>query len=313
MASAECTLVRRRRAAAAIGALLALTGFTPDARAAGGLGLRRRLDAMRERLDDWPQLARYRAENAALPRPAPGEARVVFIGDSITDYWGREAGVFFPGRPYLNRGIAGQTTPQILLRLRPDALALQPRAIVVLAGTNDLAANAGATHLAQARDNLATMTHLARAAGVRVVMASLLPVHDHAQAMSATRAPREIVAMNRWIEAHMRRERGTYLDYHGPMVGADGMLRRELSDDGLHPNAAGYAVMQPLAQRQAPQAQASASAQIERAQLAAMAASSSFGAAERPPEPGTVLKVFSAAEYAWTLATCTVRRSSTKL
>lgn len=246
---AERALANRRRAAAIIGALLGLAGIVGRAGAAESRGVARRFDEMRQRLDDWPQLARYRAENAALPRPKPGEQRVVFIGDSITEGWGREAGEFFPGRPYVNRGIAGQTTAQILLRLRPDALALLPRAIVVLAGTNDLAGDAAPTSLAQIEANLAAMTHLARAAGVRVVMASLLPVHDHAVPASVARPPQRIVALNGWIERHMRRERGTYLDYHGAMVDAGGMLRRELSDDGVHPNAAGYVVMQPLAQR----------------------------------------------------------------
>jgi lysophospholipase L1-like esterase len=230
-------------------AAVALLGLVGGASRAESSGLRRRLDEAANRLADWPQLARYHSDNAALPRPRPGEARVVFIGDSITDYWGRETGEFFPGKPYVNRGIAGQTTEQVVLRMRPDALALQPRAVVILAGTNDLAAGPRTANLAQIAANLTTMVQLCRAANVKVVMASLLPVHDHANAVSATRPPQKIIELNHWIRDCMRDRGGTYLDYHSAMTARDGMLRRELSADGLHPNEAGYAIMQPLAQQ----------------------------------------------------------------
>ena len=134
-----------------------------------------RLRLYEERLADWPQLAHYRESNAQIGAPAPGEARVVFLGDSITEGWPRRAGGFFPGMPYVNRGIFGQTTPQILLRFRADVIALKPRAVVILAGSNDLAGKTGTSSLAMIEDNLASMTELAQANGIKVVLASLLP------------------------------------------------------------------------------------------------------------------------------------------
>ena len=211
--------------------------------------LRERLAALLAQHADWPQRARYHAENAALPPPRPGEERVVFLGDSITDAWGRWAGAFFPGKPYVNRGISGQTTPQMLLRFRPDVIALRPRAVVILAGTNDLAGNTGPTTLADIEGNLRSMVELARAHRIRVVLSSVLPVHDQVGPVSASRPPAQILALNAWMRGYAQQHGLVYLDYHAAMAGPDGALRRELSDDGLHPNAAGYAVMEPLAQR----------------------------------------------------------------
>ena len=127
-------------------------------------------------LDDWADLARYRQGNASLPAPAPGEDRVVFMGDSITDFWGREYGHFFPGKPFVNRGISGQTTPQMLIRFRPDVIALKPKAVVILAGTNDIAGNTGPETLVQIEDNLTSMAQLAQANGIKVILASVMPV-----------------------------------------------------------------------------------------------------------------------------------------
>ena len=208
-----------------------------------------RMQAMQDRLDDWPQLARYRADNARLEPPRPAEARVVFMGDSITDLWGREVGEFFPGKPWVNRGISGQTTPQMLLRMRPDVIALRPRVVVILAGTNDLAGNTGESSLPEIEGHLTSMAELAHANGIRVVFASLLPVHDAAHPVSATRPHAQIVALNTWIKTYAKHHGLVYLDYHTAMARPDGSLERALSDDGLHPNAAGYKVMQPLAQR----------------------------------------------------------------
>ena len=130
---------------------------------------------MDQMLQDWPDLARYRAANANLAAPAPGENRVVFMGDSITDAWGHPTGVFFPGEPYINRGISGQTTPQMLIRFWPDVIALQPKVVVILAGTNDIAGNTGPSTPEMIQDNLMAMADLAKANGIRVVLASILP------------------------------------------------------------------------------------------------------------------------------------------
>jgi lysophospholipase L1-like esterase len=203
-----------------------------------------------QRLNDWPSLARFAKDNAAHPPPKPGEKRVVFFGDSITDFWGRSVGDFFPGKGYINRGISGQTTPQMLVRFRADVIALKPKVVVILAGTNDISGNTGASTLGMIEDNLSSMTELARANGIRVVVATLLPVNDYVDAsQSARRPPRDIVALNEWIRGYAAREHLVLLDYYPAMVDTSAALRKELSDDGLHPNVEGYAVMAPLAQR----------------------------------------------------------------
>lgn len=207
-----------------------------------------------KRLADWPQLARYRDANAALAAPKRDEARVVFMGDSITDFWGRDE-PFFPGKPYVNRGISAQTTAQMLVRFRPDVIALQPRAVVILAGTNDIVGNTGPATLGMIEDNLASMSELARANHIKVVLASVTPVNDYAHAdMTSGRPPTKILALNAWIKAYAQREHLVYLDYYPALLDDQHALRKDFSDDGLHPNAAGYAVMAPLAQRAIEQA-----------------------------------------------------------
>lgn len=203
-----------------------------------------------QRLNDWPLLARFAQDNATYPAPKPGEKRVVFFGDSITDFWGRPVGEFFPGKGYINRGISGQTTPQMLVRFRADVIALKPAVVVILAGTNDIAGNTGASTLAMIEDNLSSMTELARVHGIRVVIASLLPVSNYVDGQQTLRRPpAAILALNAWIRGYAAREHLSLLDYYPLMVDEHGALKRELSDDGLHPNAQGYAVMAPLAQR----------------------------------------------------------------
>jgi lysophospholipase L1-like esterase len=208
------------------------------------------------RLRDWPQLARYRSENAALPAPAPGEPRVVFMGDSITDNWARHA-PFFPGKPYVNRGISGQTTPQMLVRFRPDVVALQPKAVVILAGTNDIGGNTGPMSNEEIQANLASMADLAATHGIRVVLASILPVHDLRVVppgdvqprMTVRRPPARIAAVNDWMKLFAAEKGHVYLDYFQATVDEAGRLRKELSEDGLHPNTRGYEVMAPLAEK----------------------------------------------------------------
>src|SRR5882672_7256224 len=219
--------------------------------------LRKRVKVMERRLRDWPELSRYREANAALVATAKVEKRVVFLGDSITDFWSRPAsGGFFPGKAYINRGVDGQTSPQMLIRFKADVIALQPKVIVILAGTNDIAGNTGPTTLEQIADNLSSMADLARAHGVRVVLASVLPVSDYGHRadgrnliQTERRSPDRIVKLNSWIRQYASENGYTYLDYFSVMADQSGKLRRDLSEDGLHPNARGYAVMAPLAEQ----------------------------------------------------------------
>ncbi len=201
-------------------------------------------------LQDWPNLARYRDENAKLNPPMDGEKRVVFMGDSITDGWGRSQGSkFFPGKPYVNRGISGQTTPQMLIRFRPDVIALQPKAVVILAGTNDLAGNTGPQTLDAIEGNLQSMAELAKANHIRIVLASVMPVCDYIKPQTQQRPPQKILALNAWIKDYCAKNGCVYLDYYSAMADESGMFKRELTYDGLHPNNAGYEVMAPLAQK----------------------------------------------------------------
>ncbi len=199
-------------------------------------------------LQDWPNLARYRADNEKLTAPAAGEKRVVFMGDSITDAWGRRGGTFFPGKPYVNRGISGQTTPQMLIRFRPDVIALKPAAVVILAGTNDIAGNTGPMTLEMIQDNIASMVQLAKANGIKVVLSSVMPVCDYHRPQMARRPPEKIIALNKWIAEYAAKQGAVYLDYYSFMLDDAKLLRKEITGDGLHPNDAGYAIMEPLAQ-----------------------------------------------------------------
>ena len=198
-------------------------------------------------LTDFGDLARYQQANAELGAPAPGEKRVVFMGDSITDAWGHPVGVFFPGKPYINRGISGQTTPQMLVRFWPDVIALQPKVVVILAGTNDIAGNTGPTTPTSIEDNLMAMADLARANGIRVVMASILPAAAYPW-MPGIDPRAEISAINKWMRDYCEKKHYVYLDYYSAMVNSDQGTKKELTIDGVHPNAAGYAVMSPLAE-----------------------------------------------------------------
>ncbi len=158
-------------------------------------------------LQDWANLSRYREDNAKLSPPAPGEDRVVFMGDSITDAWGRTHGKFFPGKPYVNRGISGQTTPQMLIRFRPDVIALKPKAVLILAGTNDIAGNTGPETLEEIEGNLASMAQLAQANGIRVILASVMPVSDYIRPQTDRHPPEKIIALNGWIRDYCAKER----------------------------------------------------------------------------------------------------------
>ena len=196
--------------------------------------------------NDWANFERYRDANAALPAPAAGEARVVFMGNSITDGWARFFPTQFPGKPYVGRGIGGQTTPQMLVRFRADVVALHPRVVVILAGTNDIAGNTGPSTLEMIEDNLTSMSEIAMANGIRVVLSSILPVYDYPWKPGLVPAPK-IIAVNAWMKVYAARVGATYLDYHSVMADERQGLPRSLSMDGVHPTEAGYKVMAPLA------------------------------------------------------------------
>ncbi|HJZ65415.1 MAG TPA: SGNH/GDSL hydrolase family protein [Candidatus Acidoferrum sp.] len=217
---------------------------------------RNQITRMENTLKDWPNLARYREENTKIAPPAKDENRVVFMGDSITDFWAQpQMAPFFPGKPYIGRGISGQTTPQMLLRFRPDVIALQPRAVVILAGTNDIAGNTGPMSLEDVEGNLASMSEFARSHGTKVILSSVLPVYDGGHnrdgkevIMTDRRLPEKILALNGWIKKYSADNNIIYLDYFSAMVDDKGFLKRDLSEDGLHPNKKGYDVMAPLAE-----------------------------------------------------------------
>jgi acyl-CoA thioesterase I len=196
-------------------------------------------------LTDFPALARFREEDAKLGPPTPGQNRVVFMGDSITEGWHLDQS--FPGKTYINRGISGQTTPQMLLRFRQDVIALQPKVVVILAGTNDIAGNTGPETLGQVEDNLASMADLAHANGIGVVLCSILPAFDYPWQPGLTPAPK-IDELNRWIKRYAADKDYVYVDYHSAMKDSRDGLPPSLSKDGVHPLAAGYALMAPLAQ-----------------------------------------------------------------
>lgn len=216
-----------------------------------------KLTSAQKTLDDWPNLNRYREANTKVVPPEKKETRVVFMGDSITDAWVRpEYGGFFPGKPYIDRGISGQTTPQMLVRFRPDVIALQPKAVVILAGTNDLAGNTGPMPVSAIEDNLVSMAELASTNKIHVVLASVLPVSNYGHDrtgnpidMRTKRPPEKILEFNAWIKKFASANGYVYLDYFSATVDDQGLLKRDLSEDGLHPNAKGYSVMAPLAEQ----------------------------------------------------------------
>ncbi len=222
---------------------------TPPGGDAGAAKLTAELQRARRTLDDWPNLARYAEANTKLSSPAPGEHRVVFMGDSITDAWIRLSPKFFTDHLYVDRGISGQTTPQMLIRFQPDVIALKPEVVVILAGTNDIAGNTGPMTLEQIEDNLRSMAELAKVHGIHAVLSSVMPVTDAIRPQTERRPPEKIIALNAWIKDYCARNGLVYLDYYSALLDDKAMFKKELTLDGLHPNAAGYAVMEPLAEK----------------------------------------------------------------
>jgi acyl-CoA thioesterase-1 len=222
--------------------------------------------SLADQLQDWNQLGRYHQANEQLKRQPAVPQRVVFMGDSITDLWRLDQ--YFPGKPYVNRGIGGQTTAQMLVRMYPDVINLKPAVMVLLAGTNDIARNTGPMTAEMIQQNLMAMTELAQHHGIKVILSSLLPVSDYpflkqqsGQALPASapgpvaqarakmtdgRPPAEILKLNAWIKEYAGRVKATYVDYYTPLVDEKGWLKDAYSADGLHPNAEGYKVMAPI-------------------------------------------------------------------
>jgi lysophospholipase L1-like esterase len=215
--------------------------------------LERRLESHRRLLTDWAGLIRYGSENTELPAPKLGADRVVFLGDEITENWSRESAQFFPGKPYLNRGIAGQTTPQMLVRFRQDVIALKPKVVVIQAGMNDIASLTGPITQGMFAENIMSIVELAKANNIRVVLASLTPVCDCYTKQTTLRPQGKIIGMNGWLKEYAAQSGSVYLNYYSAM--AEGRnLKKELTGDGLLPNDAGYAVMAPLAEQAIAQA-----------------------------------------------------------
>jgi lysophospholipase L1-like esterase len=210
--------------------------------------------AQQEQLaNDWPNLARYRDANRDLPPVSASESRVVFMGDSITELWDRDSGKFFASKGYLGRGIGGQTTPQMLVRFQQDVVALKPKVVVINAGTNDIAGNTGPSSVEMIEDNLKSMTQIAAANGIHVVLASVTPAYDYPWKRGLEPAEK-VVVLNSWMKDYCTKAGCVYADYFTPMADEKHGMKEGLSRDGIHPTPAGYAIMAPIAERAIAQA-----------------------------------------------------------
>lgn len=226
---------------------VALWGQVPAASAPSSTDMAKEIATMQAKLADWPQLEHYRAANAALPLIVAGEQRVVFIGASVAEYWGKRGGAFFPGKPYINRGISGQTSAQMVVRFRQDVINLHPAAVVVLEGTNDVAGNTGPMTPEMSEDNWRSMAELAKANGIRVIFTSITPSTDFPWHRGLHPAEK-IRALNVWLKKYCASHSLTYVDFYPVLANAEGGMKAEFTVDGVHPNAKGYEVMDPLVQ-----------------------------------------------------------------
>jgi lysophospholipase L1-like esterase len=197
--------------------------------------------------NDWANLNRYREDNAKIGLPAIGEARVVFMGNSITDFWIRFSPEFFTGKPYIDRGISGQTTPQMLIRFRQDVINLKPKVVVILAGINDINGNTGPSTLEMIEDNIASMAEIAQANGIHVALSSVLPC-DSIYSRPDLHPAERVVQLNEWIKKYASDKGCGYIDYFSSLTDGKNGLKKEYTNDGLHPNKEGYLVMEPLAE-----------------------------------------------------------------
>jgi acyl-CoA thioesterase I len=209
--------------------------------------------SLADQLQDWNQLGRYHQANQQLKKQPADAKRVVFMGDSITDLWRLDE--YFPGKGYVNRGIGGQTTPQMLVRMYPDVIDLKPAVMILLAGTNDIARNTGPMTSEMIQENIMAMTELAQHHGIKVILCSILPVSDYPflrqqnpprPKMTDGRPPADILKLNAWMKDYAARANATYVDYFKAVVDGKGWLKDAYSGDGLHPNVEGYKVMAPV-------------------------------------------------------------------
>lgn len=195
--------------------------------------------------NDWANLNRYKDENLKLGITSTNEKRIVFMGNSITEGWIIADPDFFNGKPYINRGISGQTTPQMLVRFRQDVVNLKPASVVILAGTNDIAGNTGPSTLEMIEDNIASMVEIAKSNGIKVILCSVLPAYDYPWKRGLNPAEK-IVALNKWIKEYSDKDEISYVDFFTPMADERNGLKQDYSDDGVHPNLAGYKIMEPI-------------------------------------------------------------------
>ncbi|MBL0156131.1 MAG: SGNH/GDSL hydrolase family protein [Bryobacterales bacterium] len=199
-----------------------------------------------DQLQDWNQLGRYHADNQRLKALPAEPRRVVFLGDSITDGW--KLAQTFPDQPYVNRGISGQTTAQMLVRMYPDVINLKPAALIILAGTNDISRNTGPVTLAQIADDFRAMTELAKAHGIKVILCTVMPVSDYtSRKQTERRPPADILKLNAWLKEYAAASGAILADYYAATVDEKGFLKDGFSGDGLHPNARGYELLAPVA------------------------------------------------------------------
>jgi len=225
-----------------------------------------------DQLQDWNMLGTFYAANEELKKQPAAPGRVVFLGDSITEGWALDQ--YFPGKPYVNRGIGGQTTPQMLVRLYPDVIDLKPAAVIILAGTNDIAQNTGPETLTMVEENLMAITELAQRHGIKVILCSVMPISNYTmvpvrrvmrsgpgaaggwtsppaptpQIRSVQRPPDQILQLDAWMKADAASAGAVYADYFSAVVDDKGMFKEGFSDDGLHPNDRGFALMAPVAE-----------------------------------------------------------------
>jgi lysophospholipase L1-like esterase len=200
-----------------------------------------------DQLQDWNQLGRYHRDNERLKALPADPRRVVFLGDSITDGW--KLAQSFPDKAYVNRGIGGQTTPQMLVRMYPDAIDLKPAALIILAGTNDISRNTGPETITMIEENFQAMTELAQIHGIKVILCSLTPVSDYTEnKQTIARPPADILKLNAWLREYAAKAHAVFADYYAATVDDKGMLREGYSDDGLHPNLKGYELVAPVAE-----------------------------------------------------------------
>jgi lysophospholipase L1-like esterase len=228
-------------------AVSAAMGLAQTSATASQSDTEKQIAAMQVKLADWAQLGYYREANRALAPVAAGEDRVVFYGSSTMEFWGRNGSTFFPGKPYVNRGISGQTTPQMVVRFRQDVVSLHPKVVVILGGGNDVAMNTGPMTPEMTEDNWQSMADLAKANGIKVVFASLTPTTDFPWRRGLHPAEK-IRALDAWLQGYCASHGLVYLDYYSALTNAEGGMKAEYTVDGVHASVKGYEVMAPLTQ-----------------------------------------------------------------